>query len=94
MQITYDPAKREKTLLERGLDFARAGEIFANYHFTKADLRQGYPEERWITIGVLDHRMIVLVWALRGWHERRIISMRKANEREQQKYRQYLERSG
>ncbi len=94
MQITYDPAKREKTLQERGLDFARANEIFAHQHFTKADLRHSYPEERWVTIGLLDQRMTVLVWTPRMFGERRIISMRKANEREQEKYWQYLERSG
>ena len=94
MQITYDPAKREKTLQERGLDFARANEVFAHRHFTKPDLRECYSEERWITVGLLDKRMIVLVWTLRGWDERRIISMRKANEREQEKYWEYLDRSG
>ena len=29
MAITFDPAKRERTLSERGLDFADAGEVFA-----------------------------------------------------------------
>ena len=29
MRITYDPAKREKTLAERGLDFADAKIVFA-----------------------------------------------------------------
>lgn len=28
MRLTYDPKKREKTLTERGLDFARAEEVF------------------------------------------------------------------
>jgi len=27
VQIEFDPAKRERTLAERGLDFARAGEV-------------------------------------------------------------------
>ena len=94
MQITYDSAKRERTLQERGLDFARANEVFEYHHFTKPDLRERYPEERWITVGFLDKRMIVLVWTDQGWDKRRVISMRKANEREQEKYWQYLDRSG
>lgn len=46
MKITFDPAKREKTLMERGLDFARADEIFAGHHFTLEDTRQDYQEPR------------------------------------------------
>ncbi len=91
MQITYDPAKREWTLLERGLDFARSAEVFAGQHYSAEDLRQDYPESRWITIGLLDKRMVLVVWTPRNHDERRIISMRKANEREQEKYRFYFE---
>lgn len=29
MKITYDPAKRDATLISRGLDFADAVEVFA-----------------------------------------------------------------
>ena len=70
-------------MAERGLDFARAGEIFDGLHFSAPDTRQDYAEQRFITIGGLDARLVVLVWTPRG-EVRRIISMRKANEREQQ----------
>jgi hypothetical protein len=33
MEVKYDKAKREKTLKERGLDFARAVEVFDGTHF-------------------------------------------------------------
>ena len=51
MQIQFDHTKREKTLAERGLDFARAGEVFAGLHFTGQDVRQDYAEDRFITVG-------------------------------------------
>ena len=51
MGIEYDQAKREKTLLERGLDFARADEIFAGIYFTGEDVRVNYQETRLISIG-------------------------------------------
>lgn len=89
MRITYDPAKWAKTLGERGLDMRRADEVFAGMHFTLEDDRHPYPESRFITIGVLDDREIVLVWTLRGT-ARHIISMRKANAREQTRYSQHL----
>ena len=91
MRISYDPAKRELTLKERGLDFMKAAEVFAGHHFTTEDLRHPYPEPRWISVGLLDHRMVIVVWTARGDTERRIISMRKANEREQARFRHYLD---
>lgn len=85
MQIEFDPDKRDKTLAERGLDFARAGEVFAGVTVMIEDVRQNYGETRFTTVGTLDGRSIVLVWTPRG-AARRIISMRKANEREIEKY--------
>ncbi|MBF0190352.1 MAG: BrnT family toxin [Magnetococcales bacterium] len=90
MKITCDPAKREKTLVERGLDFLRAPEIFVGEQYTRLDERRDYGEQRFVTIGVLDGRMVVLVWTPRE-HARHVISLRKANEREQTRYRVYLD---
>ena len=81
MEIEFDDIKRGKTLSEREVDFARAGEVFAGVTATVEDRRQDYGEQRFITVGVLDGRTVVLVWTPRG-NARRIISMRKANERE------------
>lgn len=89
MQIEFDIDKRDKTMTERGLDFARADEVFAGRHFTAPDERISYGEPRFITVGMLDGRMVVMVWTPRG-EVRRIISMRKANEREQTRYAHWL----
>ena len=64
---------------------ARADEVFASSTLTVEDDRQNYGEDRFITIGFLDGRMLILVWTPRSG-TRRIISMRKANEREQALY--------
>ena len=45
--------------------------------FTAPDLRANYHEDRYLTIGSLDGRMVVMVWTPRG-EARRIISLRKA----------------
>ena len=83
--IAFDEAKRTATLAIRGLDMARAGEVFAGATLTVEDDRRDYAEERFITIGFLDGTMVVLVWTPReGRH--RIISMRKANDRERTLY--------
>ena len=85
MLIVFDPAKREAVLAARGLDMARAGDVLSGDTLTVEDDRRDYGEQRFITIGFLDAAMVVLVWTPReGTH--RIISMRKANEREQALY--------
>lgn len=89
MPITFDTAKRDKTLAERGIDFMDAALVFEGRHFTLADDRREYGEARFITVGLLHQRMVVMVWTPRG-EARRIISMRKANEREQDRYQHRL----
>jgi hypothetical protein len=85
MAITFDPAKREKALEERGLDFAAAESVFAGPCMTFVDDRKDYGEERLVTVGFLAERMVVVCWTVRG-EDRHVFSMRKANEREQRKY--------
>ena len=89
MRITCDPAKRQRTLQERGLDMRRAKEIFAGYHFTRVDDRFDYGEPRFTTVGWLDSRLVVFVWTPRGI-ARRIVSMRHCHEREAKTLRQFL----
>ncbi len=89
MEITFDPAKRDLTFSMRGLDFAAAPEIFTGVHYTFQDTRQDYGEIRYITVGRLDGRMVVTVWTPRG-AARHIISLRKANAKEQKYYREEL----
>lgn len=85
MKIVFDPVKQARVLAERGLDMARAGEVFSGDTLTVEDDRYDYGETRYITIGFLDGHMVVLVWTPRQ-RSRRIISMRRANEREQKAY--------
>ena len=94
MRITFDPAKRDKTLRERRLDFSDAGEIFAGRTITFLDAREDYGEDRYRTYGYLDGRLVMVVWTSRDDDERRIISMRKTNDREQTQIGQRLGESG
>lgn len=89
MRLSFDPAKRDQTLVERGLDFAAAAEVFAGRTYDQQDDRFDYGELRMITVGHMAGRMVVVVWTQRG-DVRHIISMRKANEREQARYTQFL----
>lgn len=59
--------------------------VFAGATLTVEDDRQDYGEVRYITIGFLDATMVVIVWTRRN-DVRRIISLRRANERERRIY--------
>ena len=89
MIIEFDTAKREKTLLERGLDFADSDKVFDGLHFIARDDRSDYGEDRFFTVGLLNSRMVVIVWTPRN-DARRIISMRYANDREISRYKKHL----
>jgi uncharacterized DUF497 family protein len=90
MQILFDPAKRDKTLAERGLDFADAKLVFAGITLEMEDTRKNYGESRVICYGLLAGRMIVVGYTPRG-ADRHIFSMRKANEREKNRIAPLLE---
>jgi uncharacterized DUF497 family protein len=89
VEISFDPGKRASTLIDRGLDFADAARVFDGPVFEFEDQRFDYPEARWSTIGLLDERMVVVIWT-ETEGGRRVISMRKANEREHAKFRRKL----
>jgi uncharacterized DUF497 family protein len=67
----------------RGLDFARAGEVFAGRTATAVDDRRDYGETRFITAGYLDGRLVVIVWTQRG-EVRHVISMRHCHAKEKE----------
>lgn len=69
-----------------------AEHVFSGRHFTFVDERKDYGEIRQITVGLLQGRMMVVGWVQRG-DNRHVFTMRKANERENSKYRQQLEQS-
>ena len=90
MRLTWNPAKRAKTLTERGLDFADASVVFAGVTVEVQDIRKNYGEMRIICFGLLEGRMVVVGYVPRG-SSRHIFSMRKANGREQERLAPYFE---
>lgn len=83
MRITFDPAKPALTLRHRGVDFARAGEVFSGRTATIVDDRFDYGETRFICAGHLDGRLVVMVWTQRA-QARHIISMRYCHAKEEE----------
>ena len=92
MEIEYDPAKRDRTLRERGLNFDDAVHVFTGFYLTRTDDRKNYGEVRYITLGALCEAPVVVVWTERG-DAIRVISMRIADDEERKIYRGELDRS-
>ncbi len=63
--------------------------MFSGVTVTVTDTRKDYGEARYIALGTLHGRVVVVVHTQRG-ETTRIISMRKANEREQRIYHTHI----
>lgn len=93
MTISWDEAKRRRTLAERGLDFADADKVLAGNRYTRLDDRRDYGEPRYITAGYLEGRFVVITWTPRDGGQR-IISMRHGHGQEEDRYQARMGRSG
>lgn len=82
MKIAFDPVKRAIALQDRGVDFLDAALVFNEPSITAEDTRFDYPEQRFLTFGLINDRLMAVVWTPIE-DGIRVISMRKSNEREQ-----------
>jgi len=85
VKLTWDAARRSEILNETGLDFADAGEIFAAVRFEGPGEDPQLPADVCVSAGFLSGCMVVVAWVEREGG-RHILSMRKANEREQKHF--------
>jgi uncharacterized protein len=89
MTYEWDEAKNRSNFAKHGLDFADAEQVLTGPCVTFVDNRFDYGEERFVTLGFLAGRLVTIAHAPRG-EVTRIISMRKANRREQKIYQKRL----
>lgn len=85
MEMEWDEEKRKRTLEERALDFADLASYNWAAALDRADPRDYPGEERRVSIGYLGDRLVVIAYTFRG-DRLRVISLRKANAREQKAY--------
>jgi len=89
MIYEWDEAKNRKNITKHGLSFEDADHVFSGPCVSFIDDRFDYGEERIITLGLLAGRVVIIAHTPRD-DGTRIISMRKANRREQQIYQERL----
>jgi uncharacterized DUF497 family protein len=85
MKISFDPAKNERNIAERGLSFDLAAEFEWADALIIQDDRRDYGEPRFQALGYIGERLHVLVFTPRG-QALHVISLRKANLREVKRY--------
>ena len=90
MIYEWDDAKNRTNFAKHGLDFPDAEQVLTGPCVTFVDDRFDYGEERLISLGLLAGRVVLIAHAPRGNGSTRVISMRKANRREQKIYQERL----
>ena len=87
MEIEFDPSKDKINRRKHGIGLAAAAPIFSDFRIDYEDLAEDYDETRYITLGRISARTVVVcVWTPRG-AKARIISLRKADKDEREIYR-------
>lgn len=87
MEVTFDPRKDASNIEKHSVSLADASGFEWDEAVIWLDQRHGYGELRMIGIGYIGDRLFNVVFVDRG-EERRIISLRKANQREVKRYAQ------
>lgn len=86
MRYTYDPKKKAANLRKHGYDFDDAAQVIeSDRTVTFEDRRFDYDEARFVTLGMLREKVVVIITAETD-DEIRVISMRKAEPNEEEIY--------
>ena len=94
MKFEWNEEKSISNLKKHGVSFEEAKEVFEDpFHIAKLDHRFDYFEERWITLGKSKEDKILVIANIffdeNGEEIIRIISARKANQKERKFYEQH-----
>jgi uncharacterized protein len=81
MEISFDPAKNERNIAERGLSFSQVQELDWSSALVQEDIRRDYGERRFLVLGRIQGRLHAVVFTPRA-DKVHVISLRKANQRE------------
>ncbi len=85
MKIDFDPDKNARNIRERGISFKIVAEFDWETALVGKDRRKDYGESRYKALGFIEDRLHVLVFKVRE-KGIRVISLRKANRREEIEY--------
>lgn len=85
MEFDWDEAKRKANLRDHGIDFVGIEAVFEDETVTILDDRFDYGEQRYVTFGILEGRVVAIAHTETD-ELIRIISARKATRNEEKSY--------
>jgi uncharacterized DUF497 family protein len=86
----WDERRGARNIAKHGVPFEYAARVFLDpLRLDTEDPRRDYSEERRLALGTIEGRLYAVAYTLRG-KIIRLISARKANEREKRKYDETL----
>ena len=88
MKFIWDRRKNEANIKKHELDFADAYMVFESPMLVGLDEREEYGEDRWISVGLMENRVVVIIFTEPEEDTIRVISFRKATTDEQNNYEQ------
>lgn len=91
MRYEWDEHKNDANVAKHGFHFEDAERVFLSDTLEELDDRFDYGEDRWIAFGMLDGRVVQVVYTEADQDTRRIISLRKAIRYEQNDYAHFLQ---
>lgn len=86
MRFFWDEEKRRSNIAKHGIDFRDAPEIFRGPMLISPDNREDFGEERFIGLGFVKDRVMVIVYTEPEPDAIRIISLRKATKNERERF--------
>jgi uncharacterized DUF497 family protein len=90
VEFEWDSRKAAQNIAKHGVPFEYAARVFLDPHrLDGEDSRRDYSEERRLALGEIEGRLFVVAYTPRG-KLIRLISARKANQREQRQYHETL----
>lgn len=90
MEFEWDEDKNQANIRKHDFDFSDAWQLFESPMLIAPDVREDYGEDRWVGIGFLQTRVVVVVYVERRQDTLRIISLRKAQKYERQQFEKAL----
>lgn len=85
MRFDWDTKKRKANIKKHGIDFFELRKVFKKPMLTRIDNREDYGETRWISLGDLNGKIVILVYTEKE-NNVRLISARRATKNEENIY--------
>ena len=90
MRFEWDEAKNRANIRRHKIDLADVPPVFDGPMFVSLDTRRDYGEDRLIGIGFLHAAVVLVVFAERENDTIRIVSARKAERHERERFRKEI----